>query len=132
MNRKKRRKLHSRTSRARNAGFPVTLAGALLFFGAAFLVYLTLCGRCEALGGDIKKLEKKLAEVQSRRRGEEYKWANMTLLPEVERALARHGLNMRFPDKRHTIEVPASLAAAGSGALAVHEPQDGSRVAMND
>ncbi|MGD9873393.1 MAG: hypothetical protein AB7T27_03895 [Kiritimatiellia bacterium] len=134
MSRKKRRKLHSRTSKARKAGFPVTLAGSLLFFGAASLVYLWLCGRCDKLGTEIKALERNHSEVQARRKVEEFKWATMTLPPKVEQALVRHGLVMRYPDKRHTVEVPASLAASAldRSMLAVHEPQGRSRVAMND
>ncbi|HNR94069.1 MAG TPA: hypothetical protein PKM67_07705 [Kiritimatiellia bacterium] len=135
MSRKRKRKVHSRNTGAKNTGFPFTLAGTLLFVGSAALFYLWLGGRCEALGTEIKNLEKHYSEVQDRRRVEEIKWAAMTTLPGVEQALIRHGLEMRFPDKRHIVEVPASLYAGGldESSLALHDDAHGrSRVAMND
>lgn len=135
MSRKRKRKVHSRNTGAKSTGFPFTLAGTLLFVGTASLFYLWLGGRCEALGTEIKSLERRHTEVQARRRVEEVKWAAMTTLPGVEQALIRHGMEMRFPDKRHIVEVPASLYAGGlnGSSLALHHDAHGrSRVAMND
>ncbi len=85
--------------------FPAPLAAILALVAVLSLSYLWLCGQCDASGRRIKSLEKERAETRKRRFNEEYKWHNMKSQENLDRALAMHGLNMTWPEKRRAVHV---------------------------
>lgn len=85
--------------------FPAPLAAILALVAVLSLSYLWLCGQCDAAGRRIKDLERQRVEVRKRRFNEEYKWHNMKSQANLERALAMHGLEMTWPEKRRAVHV---------------------------
>ncbi len=85
--------------------FPVPLASALGLAAAVALTYLWLCGRCEAIGGQIKILEDRKTELQKRVINEEYKWASMKSPANIERLLRQFNIEMVWPEKGHVVQV---------------------------
>ena len=89
--------------------FPGSLAAVLVMVISLSLSYLWLCSCCESAGRRIKGLESVYSEVRQRRFNEEYKWHNVKSQENIERALAQHGLQMTWPEKRRAVHV--SVAA---------------------
>jgi hypothetical protein len=102
----------SRRKRADLVARPLVavLAGACLLA----LSYLWLCGRCEAMARDLKRLEQERAETHRRRVNEEYKWSNLRTLQNVRAALARFEIPMAWPGEAQVIHLarPLYLEAA--------------------
>ena len=92
--------------------FPAPLAGLLILAALLSLSYLWLCGRCEALGRDIQKLEDQRSELRRRVVNEEYKWSNLNSLAQIRQALARFDIEMGWPDERRVIRLARPLDAA--------------------
>lgn len=91
--------------------FPAPLAGLLTLAALLSLSYLWLCGRCEALGRDIQKLEEQQADLRRRVINEEYKWSNLNSLGQIRQALARFNISMGWPDERRIIRLARPLDA---------------------
>lgn len=85
--------------------FPAPLAAVLSLVTVLALSYLWLCGQCEASGRRIKKLEQNKEVVRKLRLNEEFKWHNLRSQEELEKALALHGLQMNWPEKRRAIQL---------------------------
>lgn len=94
----------SREMRLRNEAGPVGGHRFLKWAGvevvlvvALALAYLRVESRCEQLGGDIQKLEKRSEELDKRLQNEECKWVRMRSPDGLEQALKRHRLVMTWP-----------------------------------
>ncbi len=93
--------------------FPSPLAAILVAAACLSLAYLWFCGRCDALGKEMTRLERRLEEVQGRVLNEEFKWTNMRAPGNMENLLARHRLVMRLPGEQEVIRVRASAPLVG-------------------
>lgn len=85
--------------------FPFRYALVLAGIAVIALTYLLLCNRCDAMGKQIKVLERELADVHKRRVNEEFKWSNLRSPANIEQALLRHQLVMRWPDKTRVVRL---------------------------
>lgn len=93
----------------------LTVAGVSLF-------YLWICGRCDALGKDITRLESDLETLRKRGLNEQYKWSNMKSPRNMERLLVKHGLDDMILPAEHNI-VRAGQGWSDRVAMASQEDQ---------
>lgn len=84
------------------------LVMVLAMAGVLAILYLGLCGHCENLGRDIKKLEQELENVRTRIRTEEYKWSRLTSPRRFQQILAEHGIQMEWPEENRVVRLPSS------------------------
>jgi hypothetical protein len=101
---KKRQKRKNRKAEAR-IPFPNLLAAVLVCVAASGLSYVWLCARCNALGNEIKELEKQRRVVRQRAVSEQDRWAQMLAPANLERALKHHQLAMKLPDERQIVRI---------------------------
>lgn len=101
-----------RNRKKQSAGFifPLPLASVLGLAAAISLTYLWLCGRCEAMGQQIKALEEQRAEVQKRITNEEYKWAQLKTPENIARLLQQFNIEMVWPDKDRVVRIKSEAA----------------------
>jgi hypothetical protein len=85
--------------------FPAPFAAILGAVALLSLGYLWLCGRCEAMGAQIKTLENKKVEARKRVINEEYKWSNMKSPGNILALLRRYNLSMNYPDERRVVRL---------------------------
>jgi hypothetical protein len=85
--------------------FPAPFAAILGAVALVSLGYLWLCGRCEAMGAQIKLLENKKVEVHKRVINEEYKWSNMKSPGNILALLHRYRLSMDYPDECRVVRL---------------------------
>lgn len=85
--------------------FPTPLATILVLVAIICLSYLWLCGRTEALGMKIKRMENEKAKVERRIANEEYKWSIMISPQNLRTSLAKHNLNMAWPEDHQIVHV---------------------------
>jgi cell division protein FtsB len=131
--RKQSRKKKQQKKQSQGDIFPAPLAAILLLAAVLSLTYVWLCGRCDALGRDIKALEQECEEIRRRRLNEEYKWANMRSPRNIERALREHNLDMDWPDRRCIITLSSAFCEMDTnGKTRSKDSWDSLRVAMND
>ena len=88
-------------------GFPSPLAAILVAGAVLALLYLWFCGRCDALGKELGRLERKQEDLRGRLLNEEFKWTNMKSPRNMEHLLARHKLAMSLPAERDVVRVKA-------------------------
>ena len=69
------------------------------------LCYLWICGRCEALGREIKELERTHGEAVQRLGMEQAKWARMYTLDGVKTALRRFDTEMKLPRRDQIVYI---------------------------
>ena len=72
---------------------------------ALALVYLGLYNTCDEIGARIKQLEKDQAELHKRVVNEEHNWAIARAAPNLERLMARHGIEMTWPAQQNIIRL---------------------------
>lgn len=85
--------------------FPVLLANVLVLTAVLGLSYMWLCSRCDALGREIKICERELTTAQKRLVNEQDRWSYLTSPANLERAIKRHGLDMRMPREAQIVRV---------------------------
>ena len=85
--------------------FPVVLANVLVLVAVLGLSYMWLCSRCDALGREIKTKEGELAAAQKRLVNEQDRWSSITSPLNLQRAIRRHGLEMRMPSEKQVLKV---------------------------
>ena len=85
--------------------FPAPFAAILGAVALVSLGYLWLCGRCEAMGVQIKMLENKKVETHKRAINEEYKWSNMKSPGNILALLQRYNLSMNYPDESRVVRL---------------------------
>lgn len=99
----KSRRKRNRKKRVDGYLFPVPFASLLVVVGLAALAYLWMLSRCEAIGTDIKQLERVQAKLTERYLNEELKWTRMRSPQNLERILARNGVNMDWPKGQQVV-----------------------------
>jgi hypothetical protein len=99
----KARRKRNRKKRVDGYLFPVPFASLLVVAGVAALAYLWMLSRCEAIGAEIKALERAEAELTERYLNEELKWTRMRSPQNLERILARNGVRMDWPTGRQVV-----------------------------
>lgn len=72
------------------------------------LVYLQMQADCERTGKRIKQLERERREVQKQVTNEERNWATASSVPNMERLLASHGIEMSWPEEGQIIRLAAA------------------------
>ncbi len=77
--------------------FPVPFAGGLIIIATLALAYVWMGCRCEALGREIKGLEREKTVLYKRYLNEEYRWTQMKSPRNLERVLAKHSMKMVWP-----------------------------------
>ena len=78
----------------------------LVLAATVFLSYLWLCGKCDAMGSQIKERESELENLNRRVLTEEFKWARMKSPGNMRQYLRQHGLIMDWPDEARILRVP--------------------------
>jgi len=91
--------------------FPMLLANVLVLVVVLGLSYMRLCSHCDALGKEIKIKETELEKANKRLVNEQDIWSSITSPRNLERAIAKHRLDMVWPCDAQTIEVSYQLAA---------------------
>jgi len=106
-NRRTKSKNKNRKKKPASPGFifPTPLASILVLVALLCLSYLWLCGRTEALGMQIKRLENEKAKVERRIANEEYKWSIMISPQHLQAALDKHNLDMQWPEDHQVVMV---------------------------
>jgi hypothetical protein len=99
----KARRKRNRKKRVDGYLFPVPFASLLVVAGMAALAYLWMLSRCEAMGKEIKRLERTEAELSERYLNEELKWTRMRSPQNLERILARNGVEMDWPSGQQVV-----------------------------
>lgn len=99
----KARRKRNRKKRVEGYLFPVPFASLLVVAGVAALAYLWMLSRCEAIGAEIKALERAEAELTERYLNEELKWTRMRSPQNLERILARNGVKMDWPSGQQVV-----------------------------
>ena len=128
------RRKKNRKKDSRGFVFPAPFAAIL---GAAALLsigYLWLCGRCEAMGAQIKMLENRKVEVHNRALNEEYKWSNMKSPGNILALLRRYNLSMDYPDESRVVRLRyrAGESASPRSSTARWEYVQRAGMAVND
>ena len=108
---------HKKNRRKDSEGFifPAPFAAILGAVALVSIGYLWFCGRCEAMGAQIKVLERKRDDAHNRRMNEEYKWSNTKSPGNILALLQRYNLLMTYPDESRVVRLryrsaePASL-----------------------
>ena len=75
-------------------------------FATVLLCYLWLCGRCEDLGKNIKRLEQDLERQRRMVLTEEFNWSTMKSQTEIRKYLHKQRLVMDWPDEAHVVRIP--------------------------
>ncbi len=81
-------------------GVPIMVLAAVLG-----MVYLHLFNTCENIGREIKRLEFERAEMNKRVVNEEHNWGTASSIRNVEQLMARHGIQMTFPQESQIIRM---------------------------
>lgn len=89
--------------------FPVPFAGALIVIATLALAYVWMGCRCEALGREIKGLEREKAILDKRCLNEEYRWTQMKSPRNLERVLAKNDMKMVWPEASQVVRISDSL-----------------------
>jgi len=114
----RKRKRRNRKMRVDGFIFPAPFAGVLVFISVAALSYLWLCSRCDALGREIKVLEKEQVQLENKFLNEEYKWMSMKSPKNIEETLLRYGIAMTWPRRDQVVwladtYVPVDINSGG-------------------
>ncbi len=113
----KARRKRNRKKRVDGYLFPVPFASLLVVAGLAALAYLWMLSRCEAIGAEIKALERAEAELTERYLNEELKWTRMRSPQNLERILARNGVKMGYPSGQQVVLMADAGLWAGGGEM---------------
>jgi hypothetical protein len=108
----------NRRKNVRSHVVPVPLAAVLVGVTVFALGYLWLCGRCEALGREIKACEVRQEELKRQIVNEEFKWCNMTAPQNMERLLQAHQLPMALPKDANVVRVYRDASRRGGAQYA--------------
>jgi len=91
------RRKRNRKRRVEGFAFPVPVAGGAIALAALALSFLWLDSRCKTVGSEIKELEKQKAELSKRHVNEEYRWAQLKSPRNMEKALSKWNIEMKWP-----------------------------------
>lgn len=105
---KKRRNCRKSQTMNVMTGRTFHVAGIILTLLVAVVMNLVAESRCKQVQDSIGEKEKLLARLEQDRQRESAAWEQMTTASCLERALVRHGLNMRYPKSEQVIRMDAS------------------------
>lgn len=105
---KKRRNCRKSQTMNVMTGRTFHVAGIILTLLFAVVMNLVAESRCKQVNDSIREKEKLLARLEQDRDREDAAWQQMTTASNLERALIRHGLNMRYPKDEQVIRMDAS------------------------
>jgi hypothetical protein len=90
---------------------------------ALAMVYVQLFYTCENIGREIKRLEQERTELRKRVVNEEHNWGMASSIRNMEALMARHGIEMTWPEPHNIIRLvaaerdePAQYAQTGAAA----------------
>lgn len=91
------RRRNRKNKRLDGSSFPVHFAGVVILISVLGLSYVWLVGQCDALGKELKALEKEQSTLHKKYLNEEFRWMRAKSPRNMERALARHKIAMDWP-----------------------------------
>jgi hypothetical protein len=94
---RRRKNRTNRRGRQEGHNLPLRLAGCVVLGAATGLAHVELWSRASTLNGEIKVLERQLADAEQQRMNEESRWVQMKAPHNLEAALARHHIAMAYP-----------------------------------
>lgn len=106
-NRKNRNRRKSQTMNVLT-GKTFHVAGIIAALVTMVVVNLVADTRCTQTIKSIGEKEKQLARLEQDRLRESTAWDAMTTAENLDRALVRHGLNMRYPKPEQVVRMDAS------------------------
>lgn len=98
----------SQTTMSVMSGRTFHIAGIILLLLTAVVMNLVAEARCKQVKDSIGEKEKLLARLEQDRNRADAAWQEMTNSSNLERALIRHGLNMRYPKDEQVVRMDAS------------------------
>lgn len=105
---KKRRNCRKSQTRNVMTGRSFHVAGIILALMVAIVMNLVAESRSSQVWDSICEKEKLLDRLEQDRQRESAAWEQMTTASGLERALVRHGLNMRYPKSEQVVRMDAS------------------------
>jgi hypothetical protein len=99
---RKNRKLAKAPNRP--AGMVAALFAAV---SLGMLAYLQLQGTCEETGARIKQLERSREALKKKVDNEEVKWSSASAVPNMQRLMELHGIEMSWPAESQIVRVVA-------------------------
>jgi len=97
-----RRKKNTR-KRVHGVMFPRRAVGLVVIIAFSALSYLWLFTRCDALGRELKGLEQEQTQLERKYLNEEYRWMRMKSPQNLEKTLARCGIDMTWPRRDQVV-----------------------------
>ena len=110
--------------------FPVPFAGALIVVATLALAYVWMGCRCEALGREIKSLEREKSVLYKKYQNEENRWTQMKSPRNLERVLKRYHISMVWPKPAQIVRLKSEDVFASRRLLT--QVSRSERVAMNE
>lgn len=105
---KKRRNCRKSQTMNVMTGRTVHVAGIMLVLMVMVVMNMVADSRCKQVSDSIGEKEKLLVRLEGDRQRESAAWEQMTTARNLENALVRHGLNMRYPMDEQVIRMDAS------------------------
>lgn len=105
---KKRRNCRKSQTMNVMTGRTFHVASVIVALMIAVVMNLVAESRCTQVRDSIGEKQKLLARLEQDRQRESAAWEQMTTASNLERALIRHGLNMRYPKSEQVIRMDAS------------------------
>lgn len=87
------------------------VAVVLLLVASISLTYLYLHHQCDVMGRELRVMEMDLQKMRDQALVEQSRWQARLSLESITDAVARHGLNMRWPDESRIVRVRGSRGA---------------------
>jgi len=92
-----RSRRNRKNKRLDGSSFPVPFAGVVVLLSVLGLSYVWLVGQCDALGKELKVLEKEQARLHKKYLNEEFRWTRMKSPRNMERVLRIRKIPMDWP-----------------------------------
>ena len=108
MRMKKRRNCRKSQTLNVMTGKSFRIVGIIVALVLVVVVNLVADARCNQTMRSIGEKEKLLARLEQDRQRESAAWEQMTTAGNLDRALLRHGLDMRYPKSEQVIRMDAS------------------------
>lgn len=87
---------------------PIRLVILIVLAPVLCLGYLSLDNRCEALGKELKTLDREIVDLNRKCLNEELRWMSMKSPGEIDKALRRWHLAMTWPDEQQIVRLSQS------------------------
>lgn len=91
------RRRNRKNKRLDGSSFPVPFAGVVVLVSVLGLSYVWLVGQCDALGRELKALEREQETLHKKYLNEEFRWMRMKSPRNMERVLRIRRIPMDWP-----------------------------------